>query len=271
MKNHPILLVEDNAIASKAARILLQDLGCCVQTADNAETGISLFKSQYFDLVIADLGLPGIQGDEMTNLLRYWEKIFQKNPTPIVALTAHADDQIKNNCLLAGMNQVYMKPLDKPLLENILKWARKSSPTSDGIKEEKKVFEGLGRDLPNTESELFQLEKYPIFDEQEGIKQSGGKEMLREALSMSIEDIIPTEITNIEAAYLIQDWENVQKIAHKLKGGSLYCGTIRMTYACQYLERYWKAGHRKLLEELYQQFMTVTEQTEQAISRWLKN
>ena len=266
-----ILLVEDNAIASKAAGILLEDLGCCVQTADNAEAGISLFKGQFFDLVIADLGLPGIQGDEMTSLLRYWEKIFQKNPTPIVALTAHANDQIKNNCLLAGMNQVYMKPLDEPLLENILKWAKKGNPTNENIQEEKKVFESLGCDLPNTEPELFQLEKYPIFDEQEGIKKSDGMDMLREVLNMSIENIIPTEITNIEEAYLIHDWEKVQKIAHKLKGGSLYCGTIRMTYACQYLERYWKAGHRKLLEELYQQFMTVIKQTEQTISHWLKN
>ncbi len=127
-----ILLIEDNAIARKAGRILLQDLGCCVQTADNAETGISLFKSEYFDLVISDLGLPGIQGDEMTHLLRYWEKKFKKNPTPIVALTAHGDDQIKNNCLLAGINEVYMKPLDKFLLENILQWAKKDSSGGKG-------------------------------------------------------------------------------------------------------------------------------------------
>lgn len=261
-----ILLIEDNVIASQAAQILLQNLGCDVKAAENAEMAISLFKNHHFDAVIADIGLPGIQGDEMASLLRYWEKIARKKPTPILALTAHADDKIKNNCLLAGMNQVYMKPLDKSLLENILTWTKKEKNKETDICLPQ---EGLGRDLPATESELFQLEKYSILDETEGIKQSGGKSQLHEALRMTIEQILPEEITNIEEAHLIHDWEKIQKIAHKLKGGSSYCGTIRMTYACQFLERYWKAGHRKALEDLYIQFMNVIEQTQQTIHHWL--
>jgi two-component system, OmpR family, aerobic respiration control sensor histidine kinase ArcB len=267
-----ILFVEDNALACKAGQMLLENLGYSVVVAESAEKGMSLFKSQSFDLVISDVGLPGIQGDEMTTLLRYWEKIFQKNPTPIVALTAHVDSRMKENCLVAGMNQVYLKPLDENLLKEILTYIK----TPAKIKESKSVSDkvqftmGLGRDLPATEADLFQLDEYPLFDEKDGIEKAGSKDFLREMLIMSFQEVIPKEITNIEEAHLANDWDTLQKIAHKLKGGSVYCGTIRMTYACQYLERYWKAGHRQVLEELYQQLMTVTEQTRQAVQLWLK-
>ena len=48
---------------------------------------------------------------------------------------------------------------------------------------------------------------------------------------MTLNEVLPVEVTNIEEAYLVGDWEKVEKIAHKLKGSFLYCGTVKMTYA----------------------------------------
>ena len=75
----------------------------------------------------------------------------------------------------------------------------------------------------------------------------------------------------IEDAYTAKNWEMIEKLAHKLKGGAVYCGTIKLKYACQYLERYQKAGHTALLENLYHQLIHVLKDTEQAIEQWLKN
>ena len=108
-----------------------------------------------------------------------------------------------------------------------------------------------GEGLPTTESELFELSNYPILDESKGIEYFGEKKQLQEMLIVVQKEIIPKETIDIEKAHCAQDWNTVQKIAHKMKGSSLYCGTIRMTIACQYMERYYKAGHKKLLEKLY--------------------
>jgi hypothetical protein len=43
-----------------------------------------------------------------------------------------------------------------------------------------------------------------------------------------------------------------------------------MKYACQYLERYWKAGERTLFSALYQQAITVIEETQTHIDGWLR-
>ena len=73
----------------------------------------------------------------------------------------------------------------------------------------------------------------------------------------------------IQDAYAQKNWDTVEALAHKIKSGALYCGTKKLTFACQYLERYHKAGHAKLLEALYQQFFTTVEQTKKAIDKWL--
>lgn len=68
------------------------------------------------------------------------------------------------------------------------------------------------------------------------------------------------------------DWKYTDAdfaLAHKMKGGTVYCGTVKMQYAYQYLERYRKAGYRQQLGKLHQQLIQVTKQTRVAITDWL--
>ena len=84
------------------------------------------------------------------------------------------------------MNKVYLKPLDSALAKKILtEWltseSRKTKPViaKKKAKTQQVAMSGLGRDLPNTEKELFQLEQYPLIDEKEGMEKLGGKSGLR--------------------------------------------------------------------------------------------
>ena len=61
----------------------------------------------------------------------------------------------------------------------------------------------------------------------------------------------------------------LKKIAHQMKGEFVYCGITKLAFACQYLERYHKAGHTKLLDVLYQQLKVVANETATTIKRWL--
>ncbi|WP_367274451.1 Hpt domain-containing protein [uncultured Legionella sp.] len=66
------------------------------------------------------------------------------------------------------------------------------------------------------------------------------------------------------------DYPLVEKTAHKIKGGAVYVGTIRMKYACQYVERYWKTGQRELFAALYHQAVSTIEETITYIEGWLQ-
>jgi HPt (histidine-containing phosphotransfer) domain-containing protein len=88
-------------------------------------------------------------------------------------------------------------------------------------------------------------------------------------MQLMISEEIDKDIAVINAAHARSNWEEIEKFAHKMKGGAVYIGTVKMQYACQYLERYQKAGHTRLLEPLYQQLITVVHDTQNHIRAWL--
>jgi CheY-like chemotaxis protein len=82
--------------------------------------------SENYDLVLMDCNMPEMDGIESSRHLR--EK---GNTVPIVALTAHIDSRILQNCLAVGMNDCLSKPFRRAeLLEAVNNWAITSVRTS---------------------------------------------------------------------------------------------------------------------------------------------
>lgn len=264
-----VLIVEDNTIALKIAEAIAINAGCEVQTAKDAEEGLALMTSREFDLVITDIGLPGMSGYELTQKIRDWEKQYNKKHSTIIGLTAHTKKHTEISCLSAGMDDVYSKPITNELMATILKKnvVNKLAP----INEKKQMLGLLGLDLPDTQEELFDLQKFSLLDINKAINTIGNELLVRQVLELMISDEIEKDIALLKTAHALGDWEEIEKFAHKMKGGAVYIGTVRMQYACQYLERYHKAGHSYLLESLYQQLITVVDDTQIYIRHWLKD
>lgn len=264
LKPH-ILLIEDNAVALRMAEVIASKAGYRFHSATDAEKGFELVKSVEFDLIVTDIGLPGTSGYEFTRRVRQWETTtLKKRPIPIIGLTAHALNATRDECLQAGMNHVLNKPITEDLLQTMVnQWV---FPVLDNKPQPPPP---LGVDLPNSEEQLFELDVFPLLDVKNAIQNVGHETMLREILLLLKMDIILDGKT-IEEAYNTKNWITIEKLAHKLKGGSVYCGTVRLKFACQYLERYQKTGHTRQLEKLYTQLQTVLQDTMISIESWLK-
>lgn len=257
-----LLLVEDNAIALKMIESIAKLANYRFMSATTGEKALDLIKYHQFDLVISDIGLPGISGNELTHAIRELEKKMRQPPLPVVGLTAHAMDVVEIESLHAGMNKVMTKPIRLDSLQSLI---------NEFIFSSKKPinYQSLDLDLPSSEAELFQLDKHPLLAIEDGVAGLGDIATLKEIFMLMTNKAIPEDRKAIQEAYAQQDWNKIEALAHKIKSGALYCGTIQLKYACQYLERYRKAGHTKLLEKLYQQFSVTVEQTQQAINEWL--
>jgi two-component system aerobic respiration control sensor histidine kinase ArcB len=267
-----VLLVEDNGIALKMVEVLATHLGCNYTSVKDGEKALRLAKSTHFDLIITDIGLPGISGHRLTHLIREWEYSTRKPPTPIIGLSAHVNEEIKEECYLSGMNEVLTKPINLKRFQSLLTQFVEPGGNERGIVSTPSSTQPstLGFDLTDTEEELFQLEKYPLLEVETAINNIGDEELLRQMLEILLHQEIPNDLIALENAHLAEDWDTIEKIAHKIKGGAVYVGTTRMKYACQYLERYHKAGYSNVLEPLYQQLITVVSHTAPQIERWLK-
>lgn len=114
-----ILLLEDNLLAQKIASGLFTNKGHFVTLAALGKDAIRESEKQKFDILVFDLGLPDIPGLEVVKTIRQ----NQENPncrTPIFALTAHADDQIRKECDAAGLQDILDKPLTNEKIEKII-------------------------------------------------------------------------------------------------------------------------------------------------------
>jgi CheY-like chemotaxis protein len=65
-----ILLVDDNRDGLLVRRLLLEEMGCCVEVAINGEEGLKLFESSNFDVVVVDYRMPRMNGVEMIARVR---------------------------------------------------------------------------------------------------------------------------------------------------------------------------------------------------------
>ena len=115
-----VLLVEDNAIALHLIETIATEAGLRFISAVNGEDALSLAKSHAFDLIITDIGLPGISGYELTHSIRQWEMTHLKKPTPIIGLTALAIHEAKTAGVVCGMNSLICKPINLNMFRALL-------------------------------------------------------------------------------------------------------------------------------------------------------
>ncbi len=100
-------------IAQIVAQTVMTSLHCDVDIAGTGKEAIEIFEAGKYQLIFADLGLPDISGNDVISQFRKKEEgtLYR---APIIALTAHITEEIKEECAKAGTDEVCYKPLAKP-------------------------------------------------------------------------------------------------------------------------------------------------------------
>jgi PAS domain S-box-containing protein len=116
-----LLLVEDHPINQKVMQTMLSELNYDVDVANSGSEAMDVFKQHDYDLVLMDIGLPDMDGMQVTQKFLNHEKLSHRMHTPVVALTAHALEEDRQNFLAAGMIDVLTKPIAYNQLVETLK------------------------------------------------------------------------------------------------------------------------------------------------------
>lgn len=119
-----VLVAEDDEVNAKAARMMLEQLGCLVDVATDGTEAVDHFRDRDYDLILMDWQMPLMNGIEATAHIRAMPK---GEGTPIVGTTAgrgHAE------CLTGGMNDIVPKPFLFDKMRYVLsRWTTWSAPT----------------------------------------------------------------------------------------------------------------------------------------------
>jgi PAS domain S-box-containing protein len=124
LQGSKILLVEDNTFNKLVASVILKKHGVIVFEAANGKEAIQMMEEREFELVLMDIQMPVMDGINATKHIR---SILNKT-LPIIALTAHALDEEKQNCIASGVDDFITKPfLEAQLLQVISKWMKQKN------------------------------------------------------------------------------------------------------------------------------------------------
>jgi two-component system, sensor histidine kinase and response regulator len=117
-----VLVAEDNVINQQVAREVLENCGLAVEIALNGRQAVEMLAAGKgrFDAVLMDVQMPEMDGFEATRAIRTQ---LHDTAMPIIAMTAHALESERQNCLAAGMNDHVAKPFSpEELLAALARW-----------------------------------------------------------------------------------------------------------------------------------------------------
>ena len=119
-----ILLADDNATNRLVVRKMLEPHDVDLTEAENGQVAADRVQTTGFDLVLMDMSMPIMNGEEATRTIRAFETSTGRAQVPILALTANASDRDRELCLKAGMNGFLSKPVRKTaLIEVLARWS----------------------------------------------------------------------------------------------------------------------------------------------------
>ncbi len=222
-----ILVVEDNELNQEVALGLLVDEGFNVDVANDGKEAIYMINQHHYDIVLMDMQMPVMDGVSATIEIRKEAKFTH---LPIVAMTANAMPQDRENCKNAGMNDYISKPIDpEELFRALLKWIR---PTL------KAELEELENDfnINNASSTADDLPVIDGLDTQLGMKRVLGKKALYFNMLKNYVNGQETLPTTLADALNTGDFETAQRLAHTAKSTSGNIGAMTLYNLAAHLE-----------------------------------
>ncbi|WP_430472794.1 response regulator [Thalassospira lucentensis] len=246
-----ILLVEDNYINQDVAIHILEMEGASVTLAENGQVAVNKVQddANNFDVVLMDLQMPVMDGITATTEIR---NTLGNKKLPIIALTAGVFDTDREKCFTAGMNGFLSKPfrpddMVRLVLSKIDATARarnidaitpavkptRTAPTLTSATE-------TADQIPNASdaTDIPQTSRGLVINRAHALEMLGGNEELFETLSKHFIALYQNIFEDFSDDYQKQDWEELEKRAHSLKGASASIGANALQSVCGTLEKH---------------------------------
>ncbi len=230
LNNIRILLAEDNKVNQLFAHELLTDWGVQLDIVDNGSIALDQLRKTKYDLVLMDIQMPIMSGLDATYIIRNKFPESVKN-IPIIAMTANAMKGDDEKFLKAGMNDVVFKPFESlELFNKISKQIIRNRPVE--------IVEGaihIESSNDKTEQQVEYLRfKYASLDVLSSFSR-GKSSFILKMLNVIIETV-PFAIKELEKSIFSNDWQQVNKLSHKLIPNMNMMGNIQLELEMKWIE-----------------------------------
>lgn len=222
-----VMVVDDNDVSLRLAEIILHKHKARVTTAISGSQAIDYANMNKYDIIFMDLHMPGIDGYETTRRIRRSSLSMQ---SIIIALTANALPQEKENIIDAGMNSILIKPVSNNILQKVInQWVLKTPTDIDDatIPDAAASIENASKGDSN--KVVFSIELARQF--------TGNDDDLARELFNMLKNELDDYSRAITSALEAEDMKTLKEHVHKLHGASRCCGTRQLQESCSRIEK----------------------------------
>jgi len=231
-----IILAEDNVVNQKVIVRLLDRIGHRADTVANGLEVIDALKRCRYDIVLMDVQMPEMDGYEATRRIR--DTFPPENQPYIIAITANATEQDRQQCFDVGMNSYLSKPVRiEDVMDALQQYFVEAVSRSKRADKRDTEIALSTTDNPGEEP------AYSLDMLRENV--GDDPEFIRAVLESFVNDS-PVLIETIRTGMASGDAEAVQHAAHTLKSTSRLFGAIALATVCQTLE---KLGREQRLDD----------------------
>lgn len=229
-KKH-VLIVEDNVINQQVAHAMLQELGYTAEVVSDGKQALRAMETANFDLVLMDCHMPVLNGYDTTREIRSGEEASgEDRHVPIVAATADLMESNRERCLSCGMDDYLTKPFTEQQLRLIMgRWLGVTDDDDEQVASVAVDSDGFS-DLTETTS-LASVNRAAL-EEIGQLDSTPGKSMVQEIV-VSYCALSTKLVLQLRAAVTEGDAEQIELLAHSLKGSSGQIGAVLLAALCE--------------------------------------
>ena len=242
--NARVLLVEDGPTNRKLLRVMMEEVGIDVTTAENGQAGVEIASKHPFNLIVMDMQMPVMDGYIATRKLRELG-----TTVPIIALTAHAMAGDEEKCRAAGCSGYLTKPVDTDdLLRTLAEALGKlgASGARNAV-----VEKGPSLEVPDEQSPLFSTlpTTKPIF-----------REIVDEFAVF-----LAKQLDDMHEATTAGDFVRLARLAHSVKGAGGMAGFDALTDPAKRLQCLAEGGQCEEIEATLAELSDLSERISRGI------
>jgi len=215
-----VLLVDDSDDNRFIFQAYIREVASTIDHSENGENALKKLKEKSYDLVLMDIEMPVMDGVTATRDLRTWERKREKNPVPVIALSAHALKEYENKCMEAGCTAYLSKPVNKSKLLYTIR----------------QIFSSI--------------------DDRVNISENDDDEPFHVQVDPEIADLVPGYIENrrkdttaIALALKIKNFETIMLLAHRMKGSGEGYGFSEISKIGNQMENAAKAKNKNKIKK----------------------
>ncbi len=188
-----ILVAEDVELNQHLTRHILEAFGAAVIIANNGSEALNYLTQRNFDCILMDVQMPEMDGVEATRRIRRLDDPV-KSGIPIIALTANTQPEDLERYRYAGMDDYLSKPFD-----------------------DKQLLEAILRRPAEMEEEIPEVAATKLYDLTMIRSVSGGDPAFLKKMVLLFIETVPQNVRELVESGNSSNWEQVARMAHKLK------------------------------------------------------